>query len=87
MDLTYNSENSSDMSTFDPADEIYAISIGTNSGSAAGNVECVIHKLNIFSNNGNYSNLFTNAAPLNKYLKENLDSVFISLGQPTLADV
>jgi len=87
VDLSYNSQNSSDMSTFDPADEIFGIAIGTNSAAAAGNVECVIHKLNIFSNNGNYSNLFSNAAPLNKYLKENLDSVFISLGQPTLADV
>lgn len=64
-----------------PNDEILAISIGTNSIAAAGNVECVIHTLNVFSSNGNYMHLFSNEGPMNKFLLDKVDTLYTNLGQ------
>lgn len=64
-----------------PNDEILAISIGTNSGAAAGNVECVIHTLNVFSSNGNYMHHFSNEGPMNKFLLDKVDTLYTNLGQ------
>jgi uncharacterized protein YodC (DUF2158 family) len=67
---------SSTSQTITATDEVLYISIGTDSGSSANNVELVMYACNIFSNNGNYRNNFTNAEVVNKFLMQNMTNLY-----------
>jgi hypothetical protein len=64
-----------------PTDEILFISIGTDSSSAAGNVECVIHGLYLHSTNGNVAYQLSNRDVLSKYMADKVNQLFLSMGQ------
>ena len=67
-------------------DEILAIAIGTDSSAAAGRVECVVHRLQFITGNGNVSYAFSNSGPLDKLQTAKLDQILASMGQSTLSD-
>lgn len=62
-------------------DEILFMSIGTDSGSSAGNVECIINKLYLDSTNGNVSNMYHNSSVLLNAVVSNMSVVYESFGQ------
>ena len=64
-----------------PDDEILAMSIGSDSSAAAGNVDFVLHSLICLSTNGNYSHLFSNNDVLQHFLLNKMDDVYASLEQ------
>jgi hypothetical protein len=73
---------SSSTRMFLPTDEILFIAIGSNSAAAAGNVECVIHGLDIHSTNGNIAFHLSNKDVVNKYIGTKLSQLYLSMGQP-----
>lgn len=64
-----------------PTDEILFISIGTNSSSAAGNVEFVLHGLYLHSSNGNVAYQLSNRDVVSKYIASKVSDLFVSMGQ------
>jgi enamine deaminase RidA (YjgF/YER057c/UK114 family) len=62
-------------------DSILFMSIGTDSGSAAGNVECIIYGCKMLSTNGNAYHTFSNADVMNKYLMAKVADMYATFGQ------
>jgi hypothetical protein len=69
---------------FIPSLDILFIAIGTDSASASGNVEFVLHDLTMMSSNGNMVLKYSNADVMNKYLQDKLEAVYQQLGQQSI---
>ena len=69
---------------FIPSLDILFIAVSTDSGSAAGNVEFVLHDLTMMSSNGNMVLKYSNADVMNKYLQDKLEAVYQQLGQQSI---
>jgi hypothetical protein len=69
-----------------PEDAILAISIHTDSGSSAGNVEIIVRNLLLQRSNGITSFNFRNADVLTKFANDRLDQVFKSFYGKSLLD-
>ena len=81
LDLVLDPISSTPNNPLEPTDTIYAIAIGTDSGSAAGNVECVIHGLYVHSTNGNVAFHLSNNDVVHKYIGTKLSQLYLSMGQ------
>ena len=82
LDLELDTFSSTPSNPLLPTDNILFIAVGTDSGSAAGNVECVIHSLNVFSSNGNVAYQLSNADVQSKYIAKQVSQLFVSMHQP-----
>jgi hypothetical protein len=81
LDLVWDPISSTPNNPLLPTDTILAISIGTDSASAAGNVECVIHGLYLHSTNGNIAYHLSNRDVVSKYIASKVSDLFVSMGQ------
>jgi len=81
VDLTLDSYSSTPNSTLLATDTILFIAVSSNSSSAAGNVECVIHGLDIHSTNGNVAYHLSNNDVVHKYIGTKLTQLYLSMGQ------
>ena len=81
VDLTLDSYSSTPNSPLASTDTIFAIAVSSNSSSAAGNVECVIHGLDIHSTNGNIAFHLSNNDVVHKYIGTKLTQLYLSMGQ------
>ena len=68
-------------STLSPNDVILFVAIGSDSGSAAGNVECIVHGCNFLSSHHNVEYHLTNRDVVQKYMLHKIAEVFKTLGQ------
>jgi hypothetical protein len=73
--------NGANVGTMSLGDSILFMSIGTDSGSAAGNVECIIYGCKMLSRNGNAYHTFSNADVMNKYLMAKVAEIYATFGQ------
>ena len=71
----------SSLGLIESGDAILALSIGTDSGSSAGNVECVIFGCKMLSTNGNAYHTFSNSDVMNKYLMAKVAEIYATFGQ------
>lgn len=69
---------------FLPSLDILFIAISTDSGSAAGNVEFILHDFTMMSSNGNVVQKYSNASVMNKYLQDKIEAVYQQLGQQSI---
>lgn len=69
---------------FIPSLDVLFIAVSTDSGSAAGNVEFILHDLTMMSSNGNMVLKYSNADVMNKYLQDKLEAVYQQLGQQSI---
>jgi len=76
VDLEIENFTTSIGSDATPQDEILAISVGTNSAAAAGNVEFVLSSVKVFSSNDNVNYVFSNNDPLTQLIVSKVNELY-----------
>jgi hypothetical protein len=79
--LTSAASSTTPNSTLSPNDVILFVSIGSDSGAAVNNVECVVHGCNFISSHHNVEYHLTNRDVVQKYMLHKIAEVFKTLGQ------